>query len=96
MKTTYLRTLAFATFALLMTTAYADQDADRSHHKAQAKVMHFDVAESGSKFSFDEAPLLPSGFPAYGNAFITQGYIYPAGTLGADNGVNPNGSPEFP
>lgn len=96
MKTSYLRTLVFTTLALLITTAYADQDVGKSHHKAHKKVMHFDVAESGSKFSFDEAPLLPSGFPAYGNAFITQGYIYPAGTLGADDGVNPNGSPEFP
>ena len=96
MNATYLRTLVFTTLALLMTTAYADQDFDKSHHSVNKKVMHFDVAESGSKFSFDEAPLLPSGFPAYGNAFVTQGYIYPAGTLGADDGVNPNGSHEFP
>ncbi|MDH3463636.1 MAG: hypothetical protein OEM32_08440, partial [Acidimicrobiia bacterium] len=31
-----------------------------------------------------------------GNGFVTQGYIYPAGTLGESNGVNPDGSPEFP
>ena len=34
--------------------------------------------------------------PAYGNAFVTQGYIYPAGTLDGTNGVLPDGSPEFP
>ena len=33
---------------------------------------------------------------AHGNAFITQGYIYPAGTLTDSNGVNPDGTPEFP
>ena len=34
--------------------------------------------------------------PAYGNPFVTQGYIYPAGTLSGTNGVLPDGSPEFP
>ena len=33
--------------------------------------------------------------PAYGNPFVTQGYVYPAGTLSEGNGV-PDGSPEFP
>lgn len=63
--------------------------------------LKFDVAESGPKFVFDEAPLLNSGpnagFPAYGNPFVTQGYIYPHGTLTDSNGVNAeDGSPEFP
>ena len=44
----------------------------------------------------DETPVFDDGFPAYGNPFITQGYIYPAGTLTDSNGVNPDGSPEFP
>lgn len=96
MTTIYLRTLVFATLALLMAGAHADSGDSEFRHPVHKKVIHFDVAESGSKFSFDEAPLLPSGFPAYGNAFVTQGYIYPAGTLAADDGVNPNGSPEFP
>lgn len=34
--------------------------------------------------------------PAYGNSFVTEGYIYPAGTLSDSNGVLPNGDPEFP
>jgi hypothetical protein len=34
--------------------------------------------------------------PAYGNSFITQGYIYEYGTLNGSNGVLPNGKPEFP
>lgn len=96
MKARYLSTLVFIILSLLATTAYAGQDFSKSRHRPHKQVMHFEVAESGSKFSFDEAPLLPSGFPAYGNAFITQGYIYAAGTLGTEDGVNPNGSPEFP
>ncbi len=55
-----------------------------------------EVAEDGTRFVFDEAPLLDNGFPAYGNGFVTQGYIYPAGTLDGSNGVNVDGSPEFP
>ncbi len=55
-----------------------------------------EVAEDGTRFVFDEAPLLDNGFPAYGNGFVTQGHIYPAGTLDGSNGVNADGSPEFP
>lgn len=45
----------------------------------------FDVAEDLSRFVFSPAPVFDDGMPAYGNAFVTQGYIYPAGTL--DGGV---------
>ncbi len=65
---------------------------------AQADMLPgFDVAEDHTRFVFDEAPVFEDGYPAYGNAFVTQGYIYPAGTLddGAE-GVNPDGSPAFP
>lgn len=55
-----------------------------------------DVAEDGTRFVFDEAPILENGYPAYGNAFVTQGYIYPVGTLDEANGVLEDGSPEFP
>ena len=34
--------------------------------------------------------------PAYGNPFVTEGYIYPADTLDGTNGVLANGDPEFP
>ncbi len=33
--------------------------------------------------------------PAYGNSFVTRGYIYPEGTLDDSSGVLPNGEPEF-
>lgn len=58
--------------------------------------LEVDIAEDGTRFVIDEAPVFDDGFPAHGNAFITQGYIYPAGTLTDSNGVNPDGSPEFP
>lgn len=55
-----------------------------------------DVAEDGTRFVFDEAPVLDNGYPAYGNSFVTQGYIYPVDTLDETNGVLDDGSPEFP
>ena len=60
------------------------------------RTVEVDVAENGTRFVIDEAPVFDDGFPAYGNPFITQGYIYPAGTLSDSNGVNPDGSAEFP
>lgn len=62
----------------------------------------FEVAENGTRFSPDEGPVFDEdGFPAYGAAFITQGYLYPDGTLTCDtdgncDGVLPDGSAEFP
>lgn len=56
-----------------------------------------DIAEDGTRFAFDtNGPLLDNGYPAYGNAFVTQGYLYPKGTLNDTDGVLPDGSPEFP
>lgn len=57
----------------------------------------FDVAEDLSRFVFAAAPVFDDQMPAYGNAFVTQGYIYPAGTLdGGVEGTLPNGDPAFP
>lgn len=62
-----------------------------------ARILRFDVAENQTRFSFDETPVFPDGLPAYGNEFVTEGYIYPNGTLNSfTNGVNADGSPEFP
>ena len=63
---------------------------------ATVSTLEVDIAEDGTRFVIDEAPVFDDGFPAHGNAFITQGYIYPADTLTDSNGVNPDGSPEFP
>ncbi len=50
------------------------------------KTIAFEVAENGSRFAFDEAPIDDNGFPLYGNPFIIQGLIYPAGTLSDEDG----------
>jgi hypothetical protein len=56
----------------------------------------FEVAENGLRFAFAGAPVHDDGMPAYGNPFVTEGYLYPSGTLGGSNGVLPDGQPEFP
>lgn len=61
-----------------------------------AQPMAIEVAEDGTRFVFGEAPVLDDGYPAYGNGFVTQGYLYPEGTLSASNGVLAKGDPEFP
>ncbi len=46
----------------------------------------FEVAENGKRFAFDEAPIDQNGLPLYGNPLITQGLIYPSGTLKDEDG----------
>lgn len=59
-------------------------------------VLRFDVAEDGTRFVWSGDPPLTDGLPAGATTYITQGYIYPAGTLDGINGVLADGSPEFP
>lgn len=63
-----------------------------------SEMLKFDVAEDPTRFSFDRnGPLEDDGLPDYGNAFMTQGYIYPHGTLvDGDAGVDVNGNPLYP
>lgn len=63
---------------------------------AEVEVIEFDVAEDMTRFIFDQDVTYDDGLPADGSAFITRGYIYASGTLNGSNGVNPDGSPEFP
>ena len=75
--------------ATLASTAFTAQ--------ADGMLKAFDVAEDLSRFVFAEAPVFDDGMPAYGNPFITQGYVYPAGTLdGGVEGTLADGSPAFP
>jgi hypothetical protein len=89
--------IALVVGGLLATGAQAARDDLRERGK-----LTFDVSENMAplpqgRFAFDEEPVHPDGLPAYGNSFITMGYIYPAGTLdGGVSGVKPDGSPEFP
>ncbi len=82
--------LAAATVGGVSLASPADGDGHR------LRTIEVDVAENGRRFVIDEAPVFDDGFPAYGNPFVTEGYIYPAGTLNGSNGVKPDGSPEFP
>ena len=68
------------------------------HELYAADPIRFDVAEDPTRFAFDKGgPLVESGMPAYGNGFITQGYIYPHETLADDDpGVDVNGNPLYP
>jgi hypothetical protein len=62
----------------------------------EAKLLEFDVAEDMTRFIFDKDVVYEDGLPADGSSFITRGYLYEAGTLTESNGVNADGSPEFP
>lgn len=91
--------LATTFLALLVAATSAPSDALADGNGLNFKRNHvnfgFDVAEIGSRFVPDDDPFV-DGLPAYGNSFITQGYIYLPGTLSEGNGVLPDGSPEFP
>ena len=92
--------LALLIGAAVATGALASQDSDAKPDKGKqygkAKTIKFDVAEDATRFVFDEEPVDEDGLPEYGNSFVTQGYIYPEGTLDGSNGVKANGEPEFP
>ncbi len=49
-------------------------------------------------FVADESPVFDDGRPAYGNDFVIQGVIYPAGTITTtgSQGMNADGTPEYP
>lgn len=63
---------------------------------AKHQELAFDISEDMTKFVFDDAPVFDDGMPAAGNGFVTQGYIYPAGTIADGAGVNADGSPTHP
>jgi hypothetical protein len=94
-------TLALFTIFFSMDAALAGEG---KAYQRNTKVIKFDVAENGTRFIFDEAPLHENTdppMPAYGNPFITEGYIYPHGTIecsaeGGCTGTNPDGSAQFP
>ena len=79
-----------AIFSVLLLTA--------SSASAQVgqRISGFDVALNGHTFVADDAPVDANGFPAYGNPFIIEGYIYPEGFLEEHEGINPDGSPSHP
>lgn len=71
--------------------------AQRLAAQPQGEVLQLEIAEIPSRyapapFDFDAK----TGAHTHGNAFITQGYIYPAGTLKGGEGVKRDGSPLYP
>ena len=89
--------IAVLVLACLGTQFAHANDRIESRRPPNIETVRFDIAENGFRFSFDDRPVHDNGSPAYGNEFITEGYIYQPGTLNnSSNGVNPDGSPEFP
>jgi hypothetical protein len=90
------RLVLLAVIALIGLAGLSGSVAGQESGEAGSTTMAFDIAEDMSRFVFDPSNAFEDGMPAYGSAFITQGYIYPAGTLSEGNGVLADGSPEFP
>lgn len=67
-----------------------------TNETTDVEVLRFDMAEDFTRFVFDPDIVHEDGYPVHGSTFITQGYLYPAGTLDGSDGVNADGSPEFP
>ena len=95
--------VATLAFSALLGTALTPRPGladDREKEKGGSTILRFDVAENAKRFVFDDTPLVDNGaggkVPGYANEFITEGYIYPHGTLTGSNGVLADGSPEFP
>lgn len=95
--------LAVLLTLLMMIAAACTYTLEPRFEAAAAEIIEVEVAENGyQRFSADETPTFEEdGLPAYGGEFITQGYLYPPGTLTCDdegicNGVLEDGSPEFP
>lgn len=90
----------FALFALLMLVLSACTPmvvpASAAAMPKEAEVLEFDISEDMTRFIFDKDVVYEDGLPADGSSFITRGYIYEAGTLQESNGVNADGSPEYP
>ncbi|MEE8600317.1 hypothetical protein [Euzebya tangerina] len=71
---------------------------------AGGRSLDVEVAEIGARFVFDPDVVDEDGVPLRGNDFVTEGYVYEAGTLTCTDGVcdgviydeDGTPSPEFP
>jgi len=59
-------------------------------------LLAFDVSADMSRFAFAKEPVCDDGFPAYGNPFVTSGYLYPSGFLDEHPGTDALGQPASP
>jgi hypothetical protein len=91
---------AIVALAALAVMVVAGVQPAYAEHGAQAKnnnkLIELEVAEDGTRFVFSKERLFEDGMPQYGTPFVTQGYLYPKGTLNGTNGALADGSPEFP
>ncbi len=74
----------------------SDAYAKAMTESVSVEAIEFEISEDMNKFIFDQDIVFDDGLPAHGSSFITEGYIYEAGTLNGSNGMNADGSPEFP
>ena len=58
-------------------------------------LLRFDVSENATNYAWAGDPEIVDGLPTHRTPFMTQGYIYPDGTVTDSNGVLADGSPEF-
>lgn len=90
--------LALVVALLLSATGgIAATQASNAWRQPHREVMQVELAQDMTSFAFTKATTSdPAAAPAFGDPFIIEGYLYPAGTLTESNGINPDGSPEFP
>lgn len=92
----WLKLVLLLVVALSAVGSYAVLASPARQDSANLMTIQVDVAEDGNRFIFSKERLFDDGMPQYGSPFVTQGYVYPEGTLNGTNGVLPNGEPEFP
>jgi hypothetical protein len=88
--------LALVAVVLLVSSNHVMWANAADDQTASMQVINVDVAEDATRFAFSTEFTFPDGMPKHGSPFVTQGYIYPEGTLSGTNGALPNGEPEFP
>jgi len=86
--------VALACMAVLPVLSHA-MEAEKQT-ASETTIVQFDVSESGPRFVFDEAPVFDYGLPAYGNAFVSERYIFPYGYLDANQDVGKDDQPLNP
>lgn len=89
--------IVFVALVLIMAVGFGALFQAAAQAESESTVMRVEVAENATRFRFDDGFVFEEdGMPDHGSTFITQGYIYPEGTLNGNNGVLENGDPEFP
>lgn len=75
----------------LAVTLLATSDMGSTQEAASSRLT-FEVAENGKRFVSDDRPVFEDGMPAYGNSFVTEGYLLAPGTLALGAALNADGT----